>query len=161
LTVEVSRWKGGEWSFTAFHIDPSCFWTWVLLLVTGQEFLQRQKQDPEIADVSGVITAMPERLRQKATAILSRLLELPGSKFMLSTFQDLKRFPLTARSARLLPGLQMPVCSLKFGGHGVWLPLQSGSNSAIQSAECLCARFCWELPIELSNIYPLHTRENP
>jgi len=60
-----------------------------LPIVNGQEFLRRQKRDPEVADIPVVvITAMPEASAPEAMAILPKPLDLPRLMFLLSGYRN-------------------------------------------------------------------------
>jgi len=60
-----------------------------LPIVNGQEFLRRQKRDPEVADIPEVvITAMPEASAPEAMAILPKPLDLPRLMFLLSGYRN-------------------------------------------------------------------------
>jgi len=60
-----------------------------LPIVNGQEFLRRQKRDPEVADIPVVvITAMPEASAPEAMAILPKPLDLPRLMLLLSGYRN-------------------------------------------------------------------------
>jgi CheY-like chemotaxis protein len=63
-----------------------------LPIVNGQEFLQRQSQDPDVADIPVVvITGMPEATAPEAMAILPKPLDLSRLMILLAAYRDSER----------------------------------------------------------------------
>ena len=63
-----------------------------LPIVNGHEFLRRQKQDPEVADIPVVvITAVHEASAPDAIAVLPKPLDVPRLMYLLSGYRDSER----------------------------------------------------------------------
>ncbi|GEM_PF-882081 len=94
LAVEgycVDTAENGAQAFERLHHPPRPF---VVLLdlglpvVSGQDFISRQKQEPEIADIPVVvITAAFEPWVPDAVAVLPKPLDLPALKHLLSVLR--------------------------------------------------------------------------